>query len=104
MPRPKSSNPVRNISIGLPMTTHSRLEKFNPRNRSAFFNEAILAWMRQHDPVTKQLELEEYDRSADPYEAVKTLTDRQLAIILLARIPEGERAQLRKNLQAWGGF
>lgn len=107
MPRPKSSNPVRNISVGLPATTHAKIERFNPRNRSKFFNRAVLEWMRQHDPETKARELEQFDRSRNPFEAVKELSTQQLANILharLKRIPEGhpsERKQLTKNLLAF---
>jgi hypothetical protein len=107
MPRPKSSNPVRNISVGLPATTHAKIERFNPRNRSKFFNRAVLEWMRQHDPETKQRELDAFEASRDPFESVKELTTQQLANILHARlrnIPEGHpshRKQLTKNLETF---
>ena len=86
MPRPKSSNPVRNISVGLPATTHAKIEKFNPRNRSAFFNQAVLEWMRQHDPETKQRALDFADACADPNQAIHMLTNRQLCHMMRLRI------------------
>lgn len=105
MPRPKSSNPVRNISVGLPATTHAKIERFNPRNRSKFFNRAVLEWMRIHDPENKEKEMAEFKRKMDPFESAKDLTTKQLANILHARlrsIPKGHpshKAQLTKNLE-----
>jgi len=101
MPRPKSSNPARNISVSLPMTTLARIDKFNPRNRSAFFNEAVKSWINQHDPESKQLALDEYEKSKDKYEVVAEFTDRQLATVMLARLnhfPPEHLKRLRGDL------
>lgn len=104
MPRPKSTNPVTNISVGLPATTRAKMERFNPRNRSAFINQAVLEWLRQHDPETKQRQIDEWEASRDPFIASQELTTKQLANILhnrLKDIPDGhpsQRRQLTKNL------
>ena len=103
MPRRKSANPARILSVSLPMTTIAKIERFNPRNRSKFINEAIKSWINQHDPETKQLALEAQQEAADPWTAVKMLTDRQVAAVMLARIADmpDHHKQLRSNLQTY---
>jgi len=61
MPRKKSRNPAAILSVSLPLSTRNKIDNFNPRNRSKFFNEAVLQFINKNDPamVEKTMELEE---------------------------------------------
>ena len=58
MPRKKSRNPAAILSVSLPLTTRDKIDKFNPRNRSKFFNEAVLQFINKNDPEMVQISLD----------------------------------------------
>lgn len=93
MGRKRSSNPHAILSISLPLTTRSKLDAYNPRNRSAFVNQAILNHIRQNDRLEGAL-----DDENNPYEAIATLTTAQVASVLMARLVDVDKKQLKKNL------
>lgn len=68
MPRKKSRNPAAILSVSLPLTTRDKIDKFNPRNRSKFFNEAVLQFINKNDPELVQIALdnEEQVNYSDP--------------------------------------
>lgn len=59
MPRKKSTNPAAILSVSLPLTTRSKIDKFNPRNRSQFFNEAVLQYINRNDRDAIQIRMDE---------------------------------------------
>ncbi len=75
------------------MTTRSKLDAFNPRNRSAFVNQAILSHIRNSDPSTGAPDAED-----SPYDAIATLTTAQVASVLMARLVDTEKKQLKSGL------
>jgi len=68
MPRKKSTNPAAILSVSLPLTTRSKIDKFNPRNRSQFFNEAVLQYINRNDreAIQNRMDLEENIDFEDP--------------------------------------
>jgi hypothetical protein len=81
MGRKRSSNPAAILSISLPLTTRAKLDAYNPRNRSAFVNQAILEHIKRNDPSTDFGEV-----SADESAILSALTERRVAAILLNRL------------------
>jgi len=93
MGRKRSPNPAAILSISLPQSTRSKLDAFNPRNRSSFVNQAILAHIRANDPSQDTSEDEN-----DPFDAIGTLTTAQVASVLLARLTDTDKKQLKAAL------
>ena len=90
MGRKPSTNPHAILSISLPLTTRAKLDAFNPRNRSAFVNQAILNHIRENDPSR--------DSTDDARDVVNELTTAQIAAILNARLMNTEKKQLKAAL------
>jgi len=84
MPRKKSRNPAAILSVSLPLTTRDKIDKFNPRNRSKFFNEAVLRFINNNDPEIVQIRLdnEEELNLSDP--RLSTASPQQLLRALAA--------------------
>jgi len=66
------------------------LDAFNPRNRSAFVNQAILNHIRSNDASM--------DPTDDARDAINDLTTSQIAGILNARLQSTEKKQLKNAL------
>lgn len=87
MPRKKSRNPAAILSVSLPLTTRDKIDKFNPRNRSKFFNEAVLRFINNNDPEIVQNRLDEEENrdlvnprlgSATPQQLLRALGNSNL--------------------------
>ena len=66
------------------------MDAFNPRNRSAFVNQAILNHIRSNDASM--------DPTDDARDAINDLTTSQIAGILNARLQSTEKKQLKNAL------
>jgi hypothetical protein len=93
MGRKPSANPAAILSVSLPLSTRGKLDAFNPRNRSAFINQAILGHIKRNDPSSVLSEATD-----DPFEAVRELTTAQVASVLLSRLVDEDKKQLKNNL------
>lgn len=93
MGRKPSANPAAILSVSLPLSTRGKLDAFNPRNRSAFINQAILGHIKRNDPSSVLAEAID-----DPFEAIRELTTAQVASVLLARLVDEDKKQLKNNL------
>lgn len=93
MGRKPSANPAAILSVSLPLSTRGKLDAFNPRNRSAFINQAILGHIKRNDPSSALA-----DDSNDPFQAIKELTTAQVASVLMSRLIDEDKKQLKSNL------
>jgi len=92
MGRKPSSNPAAILSISLPLTTRAKLDAYNPRNRSAFVNQAILRHIARSDPATAELEA-----SVNESDIIAGLSERRIAALLLNRLQSrGADATIRE--------
>ncbi len=81
MGRKPSKDPKQIMSISLPLSTRTKVERFPHRNRSALFNQAILHWMKVSSP-----EFQEYDQQTQQSRLIREMSTTQLAAILANRI------------------
>lgn len=94
MGRKPSSNPAAILSISLPLSTRSKLDQFNPRNRSKFVNQAILRHIASFDSDAVEFDTVEAER-----EVINSLSERRLAAILLNRLQtRGAPAEIRETV------
>jgi hypothetical protein len=94
MGRKPSANPAAILSISLPLSTRSKLDRFNPRNRSKFVNQAILRHIASFDQ-----DAAEFDADMAESEVINSLSERRLAAILLNRLQtRGAPAEIRESV------
>jgi hypothetical protein len=92
MGRKPSANPAAILSISLPLSTRSKLDAFNPRNRSKFVNQAILRHIATFDA-----DAAEFDALQTESDVINSLSERRIAAILLNRLQtRGAPAEIRE--------
>ena len=83
------------MSVSLPASTRQRIETFNPRNRSAFFNQAVLDFIHRNDPDMAEQRQQDFRDAVD--HEIENMPTKRLAAILLNRCNPSMK-QLRQNL------